>query len=135
MEPVTINYLAVLLAAVLSMPVGAIWFSSLLFSKSWMKEVGKKTEDMTGGNPMIYILTFAAELITAYVLAHLIQYAQASTIAQAMATAFLAWVGFIAPAMAINYLFEGRSRNLFLITAFHHLAVLLLMGAVLVTWQ
>lgn len=134
MLPVNINYWAVLVAAILSMPVGALWYSPILFAKPWMKETGKKMSEMRGATTG-YVLAFVAELITAYVLAHIIQYAQATTLLQGLATAFWVWIGFVATAMAVNYTFEGRSQKLYLITAFHHLAVLLVMGAVLGAWR
>lgn len=130
-----INYLAVLVAGIASMPVGAVWFSPLLFSKAWMKEMGKKSEDMNGAGSSMYLLTLVAELVAAYVLANFINYAQANTLVQGMQIAFWSWLGFVVPAMAINYLFEGRSKKLFLITSFHHLAVLLVMGAILGAWS
>ena len=33
----TINYIAVLVSAVIGMAIGALWYSPLLFGKIWMK--------------------------------------------------------------------------------------------------
>ncbi len=38
--PVDINYWAVLVAAVVSMVIGALWYSPVLFGKLWMKYSG-----------------------------------------------------------------------------------------------
>ena len=35
-----VNYLAVLVAAIVNMVVGALWYSPLLFGKAWMKLTG-----------------------------------------------------------------------------------------------
>jgi uncharacterized membrane protein YqgA involved in biofilm formation len=134
MPDVTLNFVAIIIAAVLGMLVGAIWFSSLLFGRQWLKAVGK-TVDQTANPAPTYALTSAATLITAYVLAHLLDYAQAGNISKGLQAAFWAWLGFVAPVIGINALFEGKPRNLYLITVGHHLAVLLVMAAVLVLWQ
>jgi len=68
---VPINYLAVLVAALIPMAVGALWYSPALFAKKWMALVGKTEEEMKNVNPMkAYGISFLTSLIMAYVLAH-----------------------------------------------------------------
>lgn len=46
MPEVNINYLAVLIAAIVSMIVGGLWYSPILFGKMWTKAMGWNEETM-----------------------------------------------------------------------------------------
>lgn len=59
-----INYLAVLVAAVLNMAIGALWYSPVLFAKPWMKAIGKSMKDMGKPGPG-YALTTLGSLVMA----------------------------------------------------------------------
>jgi hypothetical protein len=130
---VQVNYLAVLVAGLVTMPIGALWYSNVLFAKPWSAAVGKTSEQMRGG-AAIYVLALVGELIAAYVLAHFITYAAADTLVKGLQTGFWAWLGFVVPAVGVDALFAGRGRNLFAINAGYHLANLLVMGAILAVW-
>ncbi len=43
---ITINYWAVLAAAVASMIIGSIWYSPLLFAKKWLAAMGWSKEHL-----------------------------------------------------------------------------------------
>ncbi|MFN3694309.1 MAG: DUF1761 domain-containing protein, partial [Ignavibacterium sp.] len=45
MNPVSINYLAVLVCGIISMVIGSLWYGPL-FSKLWMKQHGFTEEDL-----------------------------------------------------------------------------------------
>ncbi len=45
MNPVSINYLAVILCGIISMVIGAIWYGPV-FGKLWMKQYGFTEEDL-----------------------------------------------------------------------------------------
>lgn len=135
MPQIEINYLAVLAAAVSSMVIGALWYSPVLFAKSWMAELGKKQEDLQSGAGMGYLLAAVAALVEAYVLAHIVNYAQATTLSEALQTGAWVWLGFVATTTAINYKFQGKSLKLYVIDAGNHLAVLLAMATILTLWQ
>jgi dipeptide/tripeptide permease len=70
---VEVNYLAVFVAAVVSMILGFAWYSPLILGKPWMKAKGftseslKKAQEKMG---KMYALSFVVALITAYVLSH-----------------------------------------------------------------
>lgn len=133
MPPVEINYLSVLAAAVVSMIIGSVWFSPLLFAKSWQKLVGLKDYEITGQGPAMAIAALAA-LVTAFVLAHIVDYAQATNATQALQTGFWVWLGFIATYGALDIAFEKIPLKLYLIKVGNQLVALLLMSLVLVLW-
>jgi len=132
--PITdINLLAVLVAGLLSMVIGFVWYGPL-FAKDWMKEVGLKEKDLRKGPGVGYALTLAGALIEAYVLAHFIDYAQATTWMDGMVTGLWLWIGFVAYAIGVNYIFARRSFKLWTIDSGYFLALLLAQGALLAVW-
>ena len=50
MEGVSINYLAVGVAAVSAFIIGGLWYAPFLFGKVWQKEVGLSDEEMKNAN-------------------------------------------------------------------------------------
>jgi hypothetical protein len=135
---VQVNYLAVLLAAVVSMVIGFVWYSPILFAKSWMKEMGYKASEMKGMQkkmgPM-YGLSFLASLLIAYVLTHVIAMGEyffgATGIGMGLQGAFWSWLGFVMPVQLTDVLFGGKSWKLFFMNTGYQLVSLLGMGVVL----
>ena len=131
----TINYLAVLVAAVVTFVIGGIWYSRALFGPRWMAAVGKRKEELEKGNMGVaYFGAFVSALMMAYVLALFIGLAQAKTIFQGSTIGLWAWVGFVAAPKLSGYLFAGWPRDLYLINNGYHLVSLLVMGAILAVW-
>ena len=135
---VTINYAAVLVAAVAGMVLGALWYSPLLFGKMWMslsgitdKQIGEaKKKGMTKS----YILAFVGTLVMAYVLAHFVDYTQATTLAGGLQAGFWIWLGFVATTFLGMVLWEGKPWKLYFLNVAYYLVELLLMGAILASW-
>jgi hypothetical protein len=135
MPTVDINYAAVVVAALFSMPIGFVWYGKPLFAKAWMKETGLKEKDLQKGPGIGYALTMVGALLEAYVLAHFIDYAQATTLAEGLTTGLWTWIGFIAYALGVNYIFAQRSFKLWKIDSGYFLVLLLAQGALLALWQ
>jgi hypothetical protein len=124
----SVNYLAVIVAAIAGFGVGAIWYT-LLFSKAWIAAVGISEEQMKqGGSPVPFIFSGIAYLVIATFLSALMSPA---TIASGALAGFLAWLGFVLTTTAVNYAFPGRKYELTLIDTGHWLAAMIVMGAIL----
>lgn len=97
MPEVDINYVAVLVAAIANMALGAFWYSPALFAKRWialMKVSEAEMNEMKKGAPRAYTLSFIGALVMSYVLAHIVDYAQATTIIGGVGVRFLALARF-----------------------------------------
>ena len=134
MPSVDINWLAVIVAAAINMGLGALWYSRSLFGKEWAKLTGRKLEDMSGGSSGYGVAAVGA-LIQAWILAHFVRYAGATDFWHGLVTGFWLWFGFIAIAMAVGIVFEGRSWLLWKINAGYYLVVLLITGGLLAAWN
>jgi hypothetical protein len=133
-----INYPAVLVAAILNMALGALWYSPAVFGKAWMELVGFKPEDAQtrmAGMQRVYILTFIGSFVMAYALARVLWYAKVASMGGGIMIGLLAWLGFVATTHGTNYLFEGKPFRLFTINTGYFLVALVIMGALLAVWR
>jgi hypothetical protein len=132
-----VNWLAVVLGAAAFFLVGAGWYG-LLFGKAWQRELGMTEADVAaskarGGGHMAKVmgLCFVAELVIAWMLAHLIARTSPEPhVVMMFAGGFGAFL--MTPAIAINYLYQNRSLKLFAIDAGHFIVGMLAMGGVFV---
>lgn len=122
----TLNYLAVLAAAVAGFIFGALWYT--LLGKAWMASL--RMTEKPKPKPSIFILTFLCQLFMAWMLAGLIGHVGTPDLRTSMISAAFVWAGFVATTMLVNHRFQGQGWKLTLIDAGHWLGVLLVMGAV-----
>jgi uncharacterized protein YacL len=133
-----INYLAVVVAAIVAYGVGALWHSPAGFGKYWMRLMGFNNDSMrkmplTAAQAMS--IGFVVTLLTSYVLALFIAMTYAFTVSTALELAFWLWLGFLAPTLANGWLWEGKSLKLFGFNAAYSLVNIGIMALVLGLWQ
>lgn len=135
---IEVNYLAVLLAGVVSMVIGFLWYSPLILGKPWMKEKGFTAESMKKAQQQmgkLYGLSFVVSLLTAWVLSYVMVMAQSffnyQALPAALSSAFWMWVGFTMPVQLTATIFGHQNWKLFGIETGYQLATLLGMGLVL----
>jgi Protein of unknown function (DUF1761) len=129
-----ISWLAVLIAAVASFIVGAIWYGVL--GRQWMAALGwSEAEHAANRKPPVVpmIISFIAEIVMAFVLAGAIGHLGPgqTTIRNGIISGAILWAGFVLTTMVVNNAYAKRGVTLTAIDAGHWLAVLLVQGAVL----
>jgi len=132
-----VNYLAVIVAGLVAMALGAVWYSPALFGKAWMKLNGMKMPGKKPDKKMMtrsYVLGLLSQLVKAYVLVYLMDMLGLVSITGGLMTAFWAWLGFIATISIGSVLWEGKSWGLWLLNNAYNLVALLLMGLILGAW-
>ena len=137
MAPVSINFLAVIVAAVGYMVIGAVWYSPVVFGKMWMKLAGITQKDIDKQKktmPKTYGFAFLGALITSYILAIIIGLVGAITLVGALQIGFLVWLGFVATTTLSTVLFEGKKQELYLLNNGYNLIALLVASAILTLW-
>ncbi len=139
MPTVDINLWAVLVAALANMVLGFYWYSPAGFGKAWMKESGmteaKINASKKKGMNASYFLALVSAFVMAYVLAHIIDFAQATTLVEGLQAGFWCWLGFVATVGTGMVLWDGKSWKLYGIIMGYYLVALLVMGAILATWM
>lgn len=124
------NWLSILIAAVASMLVGAIWYSPMAFGKMWMQLSGKTEMGMKkGGAAQGYFWGFVAALVTAYVLSAFLNPAVGGR--GAVETAFWIWLGFVATVKIGDVLWDGKPFKLFVLNSAYQLVSLSVMAVIL----
>ena len=125
-----VNYVAIVMAAVVAFAFGAAWYGAL--SKPWIKAVrlDPTTLKMTTAH---FLTSFVAVLVMAWVLAGVIGHLGQgqATLWNGVVSGFFIWLGFVATTTAVNQRYEGYGWDLTLIDWGHWLGVLLIMGAII----
>ena len=121
---------AILVAAVSGFLVGGLWYGPL-FGKAWQAARGLSDDAMKNANmPMIFGLTFVLNLFSAFILDHTLStYGTPGLNLSVMISSGVA-LGFIVPAIGVNYLFSRQSLRLFMIDAGYWLVIYSVMGVV-----
>ncbi len=138
MPELQINYLAVGVAALATVFIGAVWYSPLLFHKLWVKAHGysqEKVEQMRKTAGRVFMVSLFCYVVMAFVLAVLISYAGVSTVPQGAFLGFLVWIGFLATLGLTAHMFSEKRLSTYLIDAGYQLVYAVVMGVILSAWQ
>lgn len=135
MENPYINHLAVFVCALLSLVIGALWYSPLLFFKAWQRQTGLTDEQIAKANPIkTYSLTLVLAWIISYNLAFFLG-SPGTTWKWGLIAGLLAGVGWAATMFVIISLFEQRSVKYMLINGGYITVYFGLIGFVLGIWR
>ena len=130
-----INHLAVFVCALLSLVIGALWYSPLLFFKAWQRQTGLTDEQVAKANPIrTYSLTLVLAWIISYNLAFFLGDRE-TTWRFGLIAGLLAGVGWAATTFVIISLFEQRSLKYMLINCGYITVYFGLIGFVLGIWR
>jgi hypothetical protein len=131
---VPINYVAVLVAAIVSYVIAFLWYG-VIFKNRWM-QLTRVTEMKPSAKTVILALVGA--WFTSWVLAHAVifgnAFLQTSGVSGGLMCGFFNWFGFVAPVTMTSVLYEKRSWNLWILDNGFWLLDLLVMGAILSAW-
>ena len=125
-----VNWLAVVVAAVVAWLFGAVWYMGL--SKPWLKAARLDPATMKR-TAVPFIISFIAELVMALVLTLVvgaITGGEPNPIA-GLLFGFVLWLGFIATTLTANHRYQGFGWALTLIDAGHWLGVMLIIGVII----
>lgn len=135
MQQIPINWLAVIVAAIIRMAVGFVWYSPPVLLKPWQALTGVTPETMRAGMGKALAIDVLASLVMAFILLHAVTYAGATDIFTGAAVGALNWLGFQATLMISLWGYENRSPKLIAINLGNNLIALVLMGALLAVWR
>ena len=135
-----INFLVVVLGAIIAMILGAIWYGPL-FGNIWLKIIGAtemdtmKRKEMQKKAMPLYLIQFILALFQVFVLARL---TLSLSNVSALETALWLFAGFIVPTVAASAMWNNDSRQIawgrFLIQAGYQLVLFVIWGFILGLW-
>ena len=158
-----INWLAILAATLVTLPVGFIWYNKHVFGTVWMRETGITEESAKNANMLkIFGLTIFFSFMMAFFLPPIVihqigalqltggdeaaalpsyhefikDYAHSfRTFKHGALHGSMLGIFIILPAIGINAQYEGKSWKYILINAGYFIASLALMGGILCAWE
>lgn len=136
-----INYWAVLVSAVLSMPLGALWYGPL-FGKKWSEIIGADYNDLEARKKMqkscgkLYVTQFLLVLFQVWVLAY---YIAGWKEVSGLQNSLWIWAAFIMPIIAGSSMWNNDSAKIswarFLIQSGYNLVLFIIFGLILGYWN
>lgn len=158
-----LNFLAILVAAIVPLFIGFIWYGPMLFQNAWMREAGMTEEKMKSSNmAVIFLVSLLLSVLLAFFTQFLVIHQVGAmgmvggdpTDALPSFQAFMddygnsyrtfkhgalhgamAGIFFVLPVMATNGLFERKSWKLTFINVGYWTLCLAIMGAIVCGWQ
>lgn len=156
-----LNYLAIVVAAIVPLIIGAVWYNPKVLGTAWMKASGMTEEKIKSGNiPVIFGITLVLSFMLAFTVNGMVihqvgatQLAYSNPDAESF-QAFMAEFGnmhrsfghgalhgaigaifFVLPVLGINALFERKGWKYILINVGYWTVTLTIMGAIVCGWK
>ncbi len=121
-----VNYLAVVVAAVVALVIGFIWYSPRVFGTRWMTYLGTTQAQLGNPGPTGLLVGVVASLLNAL---------GGKSVTDGVLLGVLAWLGFMATITAAQISFEKKSWGLWVLNNAHNLLVQVIMAAIVATWR
>jgi hypothetical protein len=132
------NYLAVFTCGVVIFILGGLWYSPILFAKRWMALMGITEADIKAASnksmSLQYLTVFICGLVTAWVLAVVVNHFQDLTALRGAMIGAFCWLGFAGATSFGTALFSMKPKELWLINSGYNLVSFVIAGAILGIW-
>ena len=112
MRAIPIHFLPILGATVAKIVLGALWYFPPFFLKPWAKMTGITAEQMQAGMSKALMGDIVGSLVTAFVLACVVGWAEATTALQGLVVGALIWLGFVAFATMNTVTYERSFQTI-----------------------
>lgn len=129
-----LNYPAVVVAALIQCVIGVLWYG-VFFKKSWSSLLGFKEGEKPKGAVFATVSSFVASILLCFVLANVMLLVSRQTFIAGLSIGIVCWLGFMAPPMFAQHIYERRPANLFAINAAYWLVAMAIGGGVLAVWR
>jgi len=126
-----VNPWAVLVAGLVHMITGLVWYMPMLFGPAWAVLTGK---DLKPAKVWL-VPGFVGHMVIALVLALIVTLANATTVLGGLLVGALVWIGFVVTLEIGELIWEKIPVKLFLIRAGEHLVALGLAGIIVAVWR
>lgn len=138
-----INWLAVLVSAIVIFMLGGLWYSPVLFAKKWIALQNKTEEQMraeaaAANMPLMYASAFITGLVISWAMAMIFAHIandMPMNAAHGALLGLLLWLGFAASTSYATALFSGKPRQLWFIDTAYNLVSFVLAGIILAVWR
>lgn len=136
MEFNNLNIWAVLLAGLVNMIVGALWYSPLGFARQWSKHTGIDIVKIPTqqANKIIGFVSLSA-LVQAFTLAVLIRSLDITTASDGLVAGLVLWFGLVTATTVGVTLYSRRSWKFLWLNSSYFLVVMAINSVILAVWR
>lgn len=134
MQEIPVNYLAIVVAAVVKVVIAGGWFAIPVNNKAWMVATGSTAADIKKRTPVALVVDLLSSFVLAWILAHAIGFAGAKDIGSGLMVGFFNWLGFILAAQIPQLTWDKRDPKFFVSAMIFMLLAFLAMSAIIVSW-
>ena len=133
-----LNWLAVIVGAVIYFALGALWYSPLLFARPWQRSIGWDPERTPPEmNPMTYVVPFLAYLVMAVAVGMIAAAVGADSIADGIVLGLVLGVGLSLMHTLVDATFDPNKPQpwtWFAINGSYHALGLLIVSVIVSIW-
>lgn len=133
-----LNWLAVVVATVAYMALGALWYQPFAFGRAWADAAGvPMPEEGDAPSPLIYVGALVAYFGATVATALLARATGSESFADGVAIGLVVGVGYSVTFTLVGATFEAKPKRAtwFAITAAFNLLALLVVGVIVTTWD
>lgn len=127
-----VDYLAVVVAAVVFFVLGALWYAPPIFGNRW--QAASKVDVSGGANPLVFLVTFVLWFVVALALAYLAVLIGVDSAAGGLGLGLVAGVGFMLPSLLVSGMYEQTSPTVIAIGAGYYLVGFAVAGLIIGAW-
>ncbi|MEK6945380.1 MAG: DUF1761 domain-containing protein [Nanoarchaeota archaeon] len=132
----SVNILAVIVAAVISFILGWLWYGPL-FGRQWMNSLGTRRESDNSkkkGMAGKMVTSLIASFVSFYIVAIFIKASGATTLLSGAFVGVLMWLGFFVVKSVDGVLWENKKMAFFYINIAYDLVRFIIIAAILAVW-
>jgi hypothetical protein len=130
-----VNWWAIIVAAILRMVVGSVWYSPVAFVKPWQALTGVTPESMQKGLAKAIVIDLVLSLVMAFAIANIVVAGNITGWLNGALAGLWLWLGFVVATHLPLWAYENRPLKLIAINMGSNLVSMVLMGALLATWR
>jgi hypothetical protein len=133
---VRLNYLAILVSALVYFAMQAVWFT--VFMREWLAGIGKTAEQLhqEGARVVLaYLIAFVGALVMAVAISWFTQVTGKQTVIRGVLVGIMAWVGFVLTTWSAEYAFEEKGLRILAVNTGISLIGMVVMGAIQGAWK
>lgn len=130
-----VNYLAVVVAAIVAMVIGFAYYSPQAMGNRWMSYLGTTRAQLGNPEPSGMAAGAIASLLNAWVLALLALNLGATDAGSGAMLGFLCWLGFMATITAAGVAFLKQPWGLWVVNNIHNVIVQIVMAMIVTVWR
>ncbi|WP_328992550.1 DUF1761 domain-containing protein [Kribbella sp. NBC_01245] len=133
-----LNWLAVIVAAVVYFAIGGLWFAPVAFGKLWQDAIGWTEADAAQATPAkMYIVPAVTCLVATVALAMVSEATTTDTFGEGVVLGLVAGIGLVGSGLFVTGFFDPRKpkpQTWISITAGYHVVGLLVAAVILALW-